>query len=141
MNEIARCGGMPNNTEPFSAEEYATTKMILVVEDDPDIGELLDLALTHETPYLALLVVDGLQALQVVKDIKPDLLLLDYHLPRMNGLELYDYLHATKELEETPAIMLSADLPKKELHQRKLIGLKKPFELDQLLDTIVQALD
>ena len=104
---------MRNDKEPFSKENSSTTKTILVVEDDRDIGEFLDLALTQETPYHALLVADGFQALRVVREIKPDLLILDYHLPNMDGIELYDHLHATKGLEDTPAILLSANLPRK----------------------------
>ena len=93
---------MLNAKEPFSEQEYSTTKTILVVEDDRDVGELLDLTLTYETPHHALLVADGFQALQVVTAIKPDLLILDYHFPRMDGIELYDHLHATEGLEDTP---------------------------------------
>ena len=132
---------MPNDNEPFSNEEYSTTKTILVVEDDRDIGAFLGLALTQETPYHALLVADGFQALKIVREIKPDLFLLDYHLPSMDGIELYDHLHATEGLEQTPAILLSSNLPRKELEKRKMVGVRKPFELDTLLNTIAKAFD
>ncbi len=77
----------------------------------------------------------------VVREIKPDLFLLDYHLPSMDGIELYDHLHATKGLEQIPAILLSANLPRKELEKRKMVGVRKPFELDTLLNTIAKAFD
>ena len=59
----------------------------------------------------------------------------------MDGIELYDHLHATKGLEQTPAILLSANLPRKELDKRKIVGVRKPFELGELLDTIAKAFD
>jgi CheY-like chemotaxis protein len=74
--------------------------------------------------------------LETVKTIKPNLFVLDYLLPRMNGIDLYDQLHATKELEDIPAIMMSANLPASEARKRKITCLKKPFELDELLQTI-----
>ncbi len=131
---------MPNDEEPFSTEGEPTTKTILVVEEDRDVGEFLDLALTLETPYHPLLVPDGFQALKVVREIKPDLLLLDYQLPSMDGIELYDQLHASKGLEDTPAILMSSNLPRKEIDKRKIVGVRKPFELDTLLNTIARAL-
>jgi len=71
--------------------------MILVVEDDAAIGNLIIQALLSETPYQALLIADGFQTLKIIRDINPQLLLLDYQLPRMNGIELDDQI---SEIEE-----------------------------------------
>jgi CheY-like chemotaxis protein len=81
-----------------------------------------------------------LQALQVARSIKPDLFILNYHLPEINGIELYDQLHMIKGLKHVPAIMVSVDLPEQEVEQRKIVGLKKPFEMNELLDAIQRAL-
>jgi len=119
-----------------SSEDPINVKTILVVEDDEDIGSFIVEALLQETPHQALLVTTGSKALETVKTIKPNLFVLDYLLPRMNGIDLYDQLHATKELEHIPAIMMSANLPASEARKRKITCLKKPFELDELLQTI-----
>ena len=119
-----------------SSEDPINVKTILVVEDDEDIGSFIVEALLQETPHQALLVTTGSKALETVKTIKPNLFVLDYLLPRMNGIDLYDRLHATKELEDIPAIMMSANLPASEARKRKITCLKKPFELDELLQTI-----
>jgi DNA-binding response OmpR family regulator len=123
------------------SQDDATTKTILVVEDDRDIGEFLDLALTQETPYHTLLVADGFQALTVVRAITPALFLLDYQLPRMTGIQVYDRLHAITGLERVPTILMSANLPRHELHKRQIVGLIKPFELDELLRLIHELVD
>lgn len=73
-------------------------------------------------------------------DIKPDLLLLDYQLPHMNGIELYDRLHAIKELSDIPGLIMSAHLPTHELKKRCLTGLSKPLEVSDLLDALAQFL-
>lgn len=116
--------------------KQATEKTILIVEDDTFISEILVLVISQETPYHPLFVPDAFQALIAVNDIKPDLFLLDYLLPRMNGIELYDRLHATLGLEHVQAIMISANLPQQEIKQRQIIGIRKPFGLDDLLNTI-----
>ncbi len=121
------------------------SKTILVVEDDADLGDLilqvLDLHSEQEkTAYHAILAIDSMQALDAVKSIKPDLFLLDYYLPRMDGLELYDRLHSLPGLEQIPTIFISANPPQKEIEKRHLVSLKKPFNLKDLLHTIDRLL-
>ena len=117
-------------------QEQGQASTILIVEDDVNIGKFLVEVIQLETPYQFVLTTDGLEALQLAEKIKPRLLILNYHLPHMNGIELYDRLHAIKELEDVPAIMVSAILPEQEVKQRSIIGFKKPFDLGALLNTI-----
>ena len=117
-------------------EESSTVKTVLIVEDDESIGAFILRAILDETSHQAILVSDGHKAIETVKSLKPNLIVLDYHLPRMNGIELYDNIHANKELEHVPAILMSARLPKNEARKRKITCLEKPFELDALLKTI-----
>jgi DNA-binding NtrC family response regulator len=114
--------------------------VILVVEDDTAVGELLLLALARETSYQPLLVSTEQEVLRAVQEVKPALFLLDYQLPQMTGIELYDDLHARTELATVPAIVMSANLPYRELQERHLVGVEKPFDLDDLLQTIERVL-
>lgn len=131
---------MFSDPELSPAEKSATVKTILVVEDDIGIGSFLVQAISQETRHQAMLVPDGFQALNVTKNIKPNLFILDYQLPKMNGIELYDRLHATEGLENVPAILISARLPRVEIAKRKIIGMNKPLELDDLLHAIEKLL-
>lgn len=120
--------------------EEAKTTTILVVEADADIGSHLLEALSQKASYQVVLLTHSLQALQVARSIKPDLFILNYHLPEINGRELYDQLHAIKGLKHVPAIMVGADLPEQEVEQHRIVGLKKPFEMNELLEAIQSAL-
>ena len=111
-------------------------KTILLVEDDSIISELLTQMITQETPYQVLSVPDGLEALDIVQNIKPQLLIIDYRLPFIHGIEVYDRLHNTEGLEEVPAIMLSVNAPVREINERHMTYIKKPFDMPKLLDTI-----
>ena len=117
-------------------------KTILIVEGDPGIGAFLVQAIAQETPYHALLVNDGLFALEVTRAFAPDLLFLDYYLPNMNGIELYDRLHARKELQNIPVILMSTNISQQqqEIEKRAITGLGQPLELDDLLATIEDLL-
>ena len=89
-------------------------QVILVVEDEETISDFIVRFLEQETPYKALSVPNAIQALELVDAIKPDLFMLDYQLPGINGLELFDRLHAMQGLEAVPALMFSANaLPQK----------------------------
>ncbi len=115
-------------------------KTILLVEDDTTISELLVQMITQETSHQVFAVPDGPEALDLVRNIKPQLLILDYWLPTIQGIELYDRLHNTEELEQVPTIMLSVNAPLRELNQRQIIYMKKPFDMYKLLEAIDKLL-
>jgi DNA-binding response OmpR family regulator len=119
-------------------ELIRNTNTIFIVEDDESNGMLLAELLLRETTFYPLLLRDALHVLHLTRFIKPLLFLLDYYLPGMNGLELYDQLHAREELRDIPAIILSASLDEHidEIHRRGLVALHKPFDLDEFLMTI-----
>ncbi len=131
---------MTQSTEQTAGENYVQVKTILLVEDDVNIGEVLTQAISQETSYIAILVHSGAEALNTVKGIKPNLFILDYQLPQMNGIELYDQLRTMADLEEVPALMISAQLPQKELKKRGVAGMNKPLDLDEFLHAIEQLL-
>ena len=117
-----------------------SVKTILVVEDDENIGELIVEAFIQETPYQAMLATDGKQALKIVQNVKPNVLLLDNNLPDMKGIELFDRIQVEKELENVPVLLMSANVPVQEVKKRNLFCLNKPFELNDLLQTIERLL-
>ncbi len=131
----------------YSRDQQATQersdKTILVVENDEATGELLVLAIMQETPYQVKFTSHAREAVSLARSIVPNLLILDYHLSTMTGLQLYDELHAMHELKHIPAILMSASLERytNEIRLRNVVGLSKPFELDDLIGVIEQALE
>jgi DNA-binding response OmpR family regulator len=117
-------------------------KVLLIVEDDPDIAAFLVMAISQEMSYRPLLAETGERALALVQHVKPAMFVLDYRLGTMDGIHLYDCLHAQPGLEAIPAIILSAsvELHQDEIDQRQVIGIAKPFELDEFLLAIDKAL-
>jgi CheY-like chemotaxis protein len=120
---------------PFKEQEQ-TVKTILVVDDDSAVGEFIIQALKMETPHHAVLVNDGLQALEVAKTLVPDLFVLDYRLPHMNGLELYERLRTIERLKTVPTLLISASASRQELESQHVLFLEKPFGLEELLQAI-----
>jgi CheY-like chemotaxis protein len=95
---------------PFQQDELADG-IIVVVEDDLDTALMLREVIEAGTPYQALLLQtpgEALQHLEALAKLKPALFLLDYDLPQMTGVELYDRLHAHQQLASVPAFFLSA---------------------------------
>jgi CheY-like chemotaxis protein len=111
-------------------------KWILVVEDDEAHASMLDLLFKQETSHSVCYTSDGQTAWKFLQHFKPDLLVLDYLLPKVSGLVLYDRIRAEKALHNIPVLMISAALPSDEIEQRGIIGLQKPFEIDAFLHAI-----
>jgi DNA-binding response OmpR family regulator len=129
---------MSQDTEQLSGEAQATTKTILLVEDDPYISSFIVEAIAQETPYRAIVASDSNAALNLVRHFAPCLFVLDYGLPGMTGIELYDRLHINQELATIPTILITANrqLPQQQIQQRQLTVFTKPFELEPFLATI-----
>jgi DNA-binding response OmpR family regulator len=129
---------MSHGTELLAREAQDTSNTILLVEDDPYISSFLVEAIAQETPYRAIVASNSNAALKVVRHFTPCLFILDYGLPGMNGIELYDHLHINQELATIPAILITADrnVPQQQIQQRHLLAFMKPLELDPFLSTI-----
>ncbi len=112
------------------------SERILVIEDDPAILAMLRRGLAYEG-YLVDTAVDGRSGLMVARDNHPDLVILDWMLPGMDGLEV---CHRLRTGGEVPILMLTA----KDTVQDRIQGLDagaddylvKPFNLDELLARI-----
>lgn len=134
---------MLRGEEQNTARQPVTRKTLLVVEDDLDNREFFTLALVSLTSYHVLSADSPAAALRFISHSKPDLFLIDYRLSDMNGLALYDQLHAIPGLENVPTLLISSVLSdgvRHEAEQRKLVMLEKPFDLDVFLHTIHRML-
>ena len=122
------------------AAQTLRSASILVVEDDKHVGEFLQQAIDEYTPYQTTVVHDGTHALEKAQQIQPCLLLLDYKLPGINGLEVYDRLQSMEETRGVPAIIMSASLPTEELQSRGIYQLRKPMDIGNVIRMITHAL-
>src|SRR3954471_15968634 len=113
---------------------------ILIVEDNADIGEFLQQMIEEETPYNTALIPNSQQALEKAPQVHPCLLLLDYRLAGLNGIELYDRLQQKEETSGVPTIMMSATLAATELQRRGIHQLRKPMNIGGVIRMITHAL-
>jgi len=132
---------MPDDQDQHFENIQASIKTILLVKDDTTIAELLVQMISQETHYQVFAVPDGPPALDLAKNIKPELLILDYRLPTIHGIELHDRLHDIEGLEQVPTIMLSVHAPQREMNQRQIKYIRKPFDMFKLLETIDSMLN
>ncbi|HEX7736910.1 MAG TPA: response regulator [Ktedonobacteraceae bacterium] len=130
---------MANLPELAERDPFAT-KVILMVEDDPDLSKMLKGMLEIFVSYQVIHAADASQALNIVQSVQPDLFLFDYRLPDIDGLELYQKLHDSKEFATIPVLFLSAHAPKDLLEKRHLPYMSKPFEIDALLQKVDRLL-
>lgn len=83
------------------------SETILVVDDSPTILKVVQLVLT-KAGYQVLTASDGDEGIEVARAHKPDLILLDFVMPKMNGYQVCRALHLESELAEIPVILMSA---------------------------------
>ena len=109
---------------------------ILIVDDEPFNLDLLEQELM-EYDYVIERAVDGVEALEKTGTFKPDVILLDYMMPKMNGLEVVKRLRKSEDHKAIPVILLTA----KASQEDKIAGLNagaddyvtKPFDSFELL--------
>jgi len=112
-------------------------KTILVVDDELGSAEVLSLILEEEG-YRAFCAVNGRQALIQARDVVPDLVIVDFMMPLMNGAEFSRELRSDAQLTDT-RIILNSGLPEAAIREQ-FDGydafLRKPFKVETLLDLV-----
>ncbi len=111
-------------------------RVVLVVEDDRPIGELLATIINDEDGYVAIHVTRPSDALETLKKVHPDLLVLDIGLPGMTGFELYDRIRQMEDLRDVPVIFETAvsEHYRPEFRRRGIkTVVEKPFDLNEIL--------
>jgi len=110
---------------------------ILIVDDEEDIRELIAVSLMREEDYKLLEAVNGLEALQLAKSGRPDIIILDLMLPEMDGMTVYRHLREDPRTKAIPVIMLTARGRLEEKIAGLEIGaddyLSKPFSPKELI--------
>lgn len=122
-------------------------RKILVVDDERHIVRLVEVNLTR-AGYDVLTAYDGVEALEVVQKDKPDMIVLDVMMPRMDGFEVLRKLQADSETQNIPVIMLTAKAQDADIFKGWSSGvssyLTKPFNPRELLtfvERIFQSLE
>lgn len=112
---------------------------ILVAEDDMDIARLIQFQLQF-SGYDVTMAPDGAEALKLARRSRPDLILVDWMMPVMDGLQAITALKADDDLRQIPVILMTAKAQGQDVQTGLAAGaaayLVKPFPLDQLISTI-----
>jgi two-component system, OmpR family, alkaline phosphatase synthesis response regulator PhoP len=120
-----------------------SAKKILVADDESHILHVVSLKLRN-AGFEVLTAADGQEALELALTERPDLLITDYHMPQLSGLELCRKLKHDPITAKIPAIMLTArgyDLDLKDTQDSGILRmLSKPFSPRALLTTVNEVL-
>ena len=112
---------------------------ILICDDDPVILRLLEVNLELEG-YDVVLAHDGEEAFEVAKVEKPDLVILDIMMPKMNGYEACEAIKGNESTKDTPIFFLSAKAQASDIELGKSYGvadyITKPFDPNDLLEAV-----
>jgi DNA-binding response OmpR family regulator len=115
------------------------TNKILVVEDEPNLVQLLKAGL-EAGHYEVVTAKDGQEALEMTRLEKPDLIILDIMLPKIDGYKVAARLKDDEDLKDIPIVMLTArcltqDI-KKTMENGAVCYVQKPFKSEVLLAII-----
>ena len=119
-------------------------KKVLIVDDDPEIVELLVDVLTRDGRFEIETATSGYDAGILTQQLRPDVILLDYMLPDVNGNIVCQTIRRNPEFENTKIIIISGVIKQDEIDLLLKSGaedfIKKPFDIDELTDKITNVL-
>jgi CheY-like chemotaxis protein len=117
---------------------------ILIAEDEQDIRDLIDFTLTY-AGHEVITARNGIEAVDMAQKNKPDLILLDVRMPKMNGYEACRELKAIEVVKDIPVVFLSANGQDTEIDQGMDAGaysyIVKPFAPEDLTRQVKDILD
>ena len=115
---------------------------ILIIEDDKNIAQLEGIVLNQD--YEVYFAKDGEEGLKLAAEFKPDLIILDIMMPKVDGYEVCRQIRESEELKHTKIVMVSAKNAEVDHDKGMLIGaddyIAKPFDIDELKHVIEQQL-
>jgi len=114
-------------------------KRLVIVEDSDSIREAIVFAL-QRSGFEVKSAANGMEAVAILNGEKFDLVLTDYHMPLMNGLELIRWVREKEPYKRLPVLVLTTEGQRDVILQAKNAGatgwIHKPFELEKLIQTI-----
>ncbi|MCL3782237.1 hybrid sensor histidine kinase/response regulator [Prolixibacteraceae bacterium JC049] len=117
---------------------------ILIVDDNKQNLQVLG-NLLHENHYKVAMAKDGPSALQIVKKVNPDLIVLDIMMPDMDGFEVCQKLKADRDTRDIPIIFLTAKTDSEDIVKGFVLGgvdyITKPFKKEELVVRIKNHVD
>src|SRR5688500_9869850 len=127
----------------YGRDQTMNERTILVADDESHILHVVSLKLKN-AGYRVLTARDGQEALEMAQQEKPDLLITDYHMPQLSGIELCRKLKQDPATSNIPAIMLTArgyELEPADTENSGILRmLSKPFSPRHLLSTVEEVL-
>ena len=135
---------MKDNGIPTDALESGRRK-VLLVDDDTELVELMTKVLEEDGRFEVRVVTNGFDAGMMVKEYRPDLIVLDVMLPDINGKEVCHRVRADNSLEDVRILCISGMIEEDKIQELRLSGadefLHKPFDIEELIDRMCGLLE
>jgi len=135
---------MRDNGIPTDALESGKRK-VLIVDDDLELVELLTDVLERDGRFEVRSVNNGFDAGMMVKDYRPDIIVLDVMLPDINGKEVCQRVRSDKEMDDVRIICISGMVEEDKVAELRAAGandfMHKPFEVERLVSRMCQLLE
>jgi excisionase family DNA binding protein len=135
---------MKDNSIPTDALESGKRK-VLLVDDDNELVELMTKVLDEDGRFEVRVASNGFDAGMMVKEYRPDMIVLDVMLPDINGKEVCQRVRADTSLEDVRILCISGMVEEDKVQELRLSGaddfLHKPFEIDDLIDRMCSLLE
>jgi excisionase family DNA binding protein len=135
---------MKDNKIPTDALESGKRKALLV-DDDPELVELMKQVLEEDGRFEVRIASNGFDAGMMVKEYRPDIIVLDVMLPDINGKEVCMRVRADNTLEEVHILCISGMVEEDKIQELRLAGaddfMHKPFDIEHLIERMCQMLE
>lgn len=117
-------------------------RQIMIIDDEVDIVRLVQKRI-QANGYKVMVYDQGEGAVETIKKIHPNLLLLDLHLPQISGVDIYKAMRQQDGLKDIPVVFFSADSTFEDYCVKELGAqgfLTKPFDTNELLGLIRETI-